>query len=490
MSCARQNSRSRSPSKRLLSVLPLLLIVPLLTGALASPLGIAPEDLEPMTFRVARGDFIHQVAARGELESSVNVEVKCEVRARTNAWTRILEVVPEGTLVQPGDFLVRLDSSALEDDRTQQQIYVEQAEARVIQTRSAYQIAQSARREYLNGEYALQHLAAEMAHLVAVDKARRARDYLAYSRQMVAQGYITEVQLEADEFAVKSAEQEKRVAETRLKVLEQFTKVRRLKELDGAVAACKAQMESSIKIHGIRCEQLADIEAQIKKCVIRAPVAGQVVLAHLYHQGHSHMVEPGELTLEKRALVRLPDPHQMQIKALINEDRIAQVRQGASVTICLDAFPEQELRGKVLKVNEYPNPDNWFGPGVKQYEAIVSLDPSPLPLRPGLTADLKVCVTRLEDQLQVPCHAILEHGDKTYCISTDGYRMIAQEVVTGPSNGKFIVIKSGLEEGQEVVLGAATYRDKVALPVSPKALPRVAGDVLPGRAYAAATAGK
>lgn len=89
-----------------------------------------------MMFDVMRGDFVHQVAARGELESSVNVEVKCEVRARTNAWTRILEVVPEGTAVQPGDFLVRLDSSALEDDRTQQEIYVEQAEARVIQTRS------------------------------------------------------------------------------------------------------------------------------------------------------------------------------------------------------------------------------------------------------------------------------------------------------------------------------------------------------------------
>jgi multidrug resistance efflux pump len=472
-------------------VLPLLVAIPLLTGALASPLGIAPEDLAPMMFDVMRGDFVHQVAARGELESSVNVEVKCEVRARTNAWTRILEVVPEGTAVQPGDFLVRLDSSALEDDRTQQEIYVEQAEARVIQTRSAYQIALSARREYLNGEYALQHLATEMAHLVAVDKARRAKDFLAYSRQMVAQGYITEIQLEADAFAVRSAEQEKRVAETKLRVLEKFTKVRRLKELDGAVAACKAQMESADKIHRIRCEQLADIEAQIKKCVLRAPVAGQVVLAHLYHQGHSHMVEPGELTLENRALVRLPDPHQMQIKALINEDRIAQVRQGAPVTICLDAFPEQELQGKILKVNEYPNPDNWFGPAVKQYEAIVSLEPSPLPLRPGLTADLKVCVTRLENQLQVPCHAILDHGDKTYCIGTDGYRMIAQEVVTGPSNGKFTVIKSGLEEGQSVVLGAATYRDKIALPVLSKTLPKaVASADVPGRAYAAATPAK
>lgn len=467
MSCVPPTRRRRLSSRSVPAVLALLAVVPLLIGALSSPYSLQPTDLEPMIFQVTRGEFLHEVAVRGELESSVNVEVRCEVRSRSNAWTRILEVIPEGTLVQPGDVLVRLDSSSLENDRMQQQILVEQAEAWLIKARSNYEIAQASRREYLEGEYRLQAEAAEMALFVAKDKVSRAGHYLRYSRQMVARGYMTKPQLEADEFNVKAAEQELLRAETRLRILREYTKVRRLKQLDGAVAAYMASLASADKIYRIRRDQLAEIESQIDKCIIRAPVAGQVVLAHLHHEGHSHLIEPGELTLQNRILVRLPDPQHMQIKAMINEDKIAQVRAGAPVTICLDAFPDQELRGTVLKVNEYPSADSWFGPAVKRYETIVSLDRSSLPLRPGLTADLKVCVTRLEGQLLVPCHAVLDHGDKSYCLSTDRYRLIAQEVETGPNNGKFTVIRKGLDEGQQIVLGAASYRDKVVLPALP-----------------------
>jgi HlyD family secretion protein len=467
MSCVPPNRRSRLATRPFYVVLTVLVVVPLSIGALSSPYSLQPTDLEPMVFQVTRGEFVHEVAARGELESSVNVEVRCEVRSRSNAWTRILEVIPEGTLVQPGDVLIRLDASSLENDRMQQQILVEKAEAWLIDATSKYQIAQAARREYLEGEYTLQSQAAEMALFVAEDKVRRATQTVEFSRQMVARGYITKLQLQADEFALEAAKHEQLKAETRLRILRDYTKVRRLKQLDGAVAAYRASMQSADKIYRIRRDQLAEIESQIDKCTVRAPVAGQVVLAHLHHEGHSHMIEPGELTLQERVLVRLPDPRQMQIRAMINEDKIAQVRAGAPVTICLDAFPDRELRGTVSKVNEYPNPDSWFGPAVKRYETTIRLESSDLPLRPGLTADLKVCVARLDDQLQVPCHAVLEHGEKTYCLSTDGYRLVAQEVVTGPSNGKFTVIKSGLDEGQKVVLGASSYREKVALPEGP-----------------------
>lgn len=474
MSCVPPNRCRRFAGRPLFAVLPLLAVVPLLIGALPSPYSLQPTDLAPMIFQVTRGDFVHEVTTRGELESSVNVEVRCEVRSRSNAWTRILEVIPEGTIVQPGDVLIRLDSSSLENDRMQQQILVEQAEAWLIKARSNHEIAQAARREYLEGEYKLQEQAAEMALFVAEDKVRRASQCLKFSRQMVARGYMTKLQLQADEFTVQASEHEKLRSETRLRILTNYTKVRRLKQLDGAVAACRANLESADKIYRIRRDQLAEIESQIEKCTVRAPVAGQVVLAHLHHEGHSHMIEPGEQTLQNRILVRLPDPRQMQIKAMINEDKIAQVRVGAPVTICLDAFPDQELLGTVVKVNEYPSADSWFGPAVKRYETIISLEPSTLPLRPGLTADLKVCVTRMADQLLVPCHAVLDHGETSYCLSTDGYRLIAQEVVTGPSNGKFTVIESGLDEGQQVVLGAASYRDKVALPELPTIRPSLA----------------
>jgi len=59
--------------------------------------------------------------------------------------------------------------------------------------------------------------------------------------------------------------------------------------------------------------------------------------------------------------------------------------------------------------------------------------------------------------------------------------------VTGPNNGKFTVIQKGLDEGQEIVLGAASYRDKVALPEVPTTTPRMAAVELAGQVCADST---
>jgi len=118
----------------------------------------------------------------------------------------------------------------------------------------------------------------------------------------------------------------------------------------------------------------------------------------------------------------------------------------------------------VVRINAYPDPDSWHGSGIKTYESTVRID-SPLEgLRPGLTADLRIRVERLEDQLQVPCQAVFRHGDRTYCIAADGGGWLAREVTLGSTNGKAVVIASGLEEGQNVVLNAASHRGQVALP--------------------------
>ena len=60
---------------------------------------------------VFRGPFEHVVLEQGEVESSNSVEIRCEVKSRSGGGssTTILDVIPEGTPVQEGDWLVTLD---------------------------------------------------------------------------------------------------------------------------------------------------------------------------------------------------------------------------------------------------------------------------------------------------------------------------------------------------------------------------------------------
>ena len=86
--------------------------------------------------------------------------------------------------------------------------------------------------------------------------------------------------------------------------------------------------------------------------------------------------------------------------------------------IRLDAYPDRVLKGMVSEVNEYPAASGWMGPAVKEYETIIKILEPPSDLRPGFTAEVKIRVEQLDNVLQVPVQAIIEHGRKLYASST------------------------------------------------------------------------
>lgn len=89
-------------------------------------------DLKDLiTQTVNRGPFDHIVLEQGEIESSSNTEVLCEVKSRGGGGVAILWVIDEGARVKKGDKLVELDSSELELRLKEQRIQVITEEARV-----------------------------------------------------------------------------------------------------------------------------------------------------------------------------------------------------------------------------------------------------------------------------------------------------------------------------------------------------------------------
>jgi hypothetical protein len=68
----------------------------------------------------------------------------------------------------------------------------------------------------------------------------------------------------------------------------------------------------------------------------------------------------------------------------------------------------------------------------------------------------------------VPVQAILEHGDKHYCFLYGPEGFDLREVRIGSTNDKFVVIREGLTEGEQVVRNPSAYREKVVLPELPK----------------------
>ena len=90
------------------------------------------NEVQPLFETVKVAEFKLEFIEPGEIESAENVEIKSEVRSRITAGVSILEIVPEGSVVKKGDFLVRLDDATLQKDLLRQRISVHQAKAALV----------------------------------------------------------------------------------------------------------------------------------------------------------------------------------------------------------------------------------------------------------------------------------------------------------------------------------------------------------------------
>lgn len=424
---------------------------------------------QAVTHPVNRGSFRYFVAEQGEIESSSNVEVRCEVQSRNSAGTAILQIVPEGTVVAPGDLIALLDKSALENEFNQQQIVCNGSEAAVIQAESTLQTANISKQEYLQGTFRQEEQLILGEISVAEENLRRAEDYLIYSEKLAAKGYVTQLQLEADRFAVEKARMELETAQTKLDVLRNFTRAKMVSQLDADIKIAEANLASQRNSHELDKEKLELIRAQIEKCEIRAPAAGEVVYANETDRRGSteFIIEEGALLRERQVIVRLPDPKQMQVRAKINEARVDRVREGMPVQIKLDAFPKLDLQGVVKSVDEYPLPTSWYGANIKEYATYIEVFDPPEGIRPGMTAEVRIRVAEYDDVLQVPIQAVTEHGGRHYCLVRGASGLEARPVEIGISNEKFVIIEDGLSEIDVVLMSPREFFDQVDLPAVP-----------------------
>lgn len=433
-----------------------------------------PRQQEDLTKRaifhpVKRDQFELAIIERGEIESVGDYEVRSEVKTTTGAGLAILRIAEEGTKVKEGDFLVELDSAALEADRTSQQIMVNTAEAIVVESQNVYETSVIAYEEYLEGTFVQEKQTLESEIFVAEENQSRALEYLKYSRKLADKGYVNELQLQADEFAVDKSRKELAAAKTKLDVLQRFTRLKMLKQLQSDKLISKAKWEADKNSYKLEVDKLTDIEQQIRNCLITAPRDGMVKYAHNRDRGgqNDFIVEEGATVRERQTIIRLPDTSQMRVALTINESLVQHVRPGMQAVIEPVGVNDQALAGMVDYVNQYAEPSGWRKANVKEYKAYVKIaDPSEQ-IRTGMTASVTIQSLYVPDALQVPVQAIYAHGNDRFCFirTTDGIE--AKPVVCGPTNDRFYVVNSGINESDEVALNPRRLVDQVSLPDLP-----------------------
>ena len=424
------------------------------------------DQTDAILHLVERDDFVLAVTERGEIQSSGVTEIRSAVKSKNTPGLSILRIVPEGTQVKEGDFLVELDSSALQEDRTSQRISCNTVKALVIEAKNIFETAVIAKREYLEGTYLETRQTIESEVFVAEENLNRAREYYQYSKKLAVKGYVNELQLEADQFAVEKSAKELEAAKTRLMVLDEFTKLKTVKELESNIRIAEAKWEADKSSYELEKQRLRDVEQQIAQCTIASPRAGTVKYAHERdrHGNNNFIVEEGAVVRERQEIIHLPDPGSMQVEIRINESQIQFISSGMLAKVAPIGMGKRVLKGTVERVNEYAEPSGWRKANVKEYKAYVNIDYPSTDIKAGMTAAVTVHSLRIPDAILVPVQAVYAHGPDFFCILRENGHWIARKVECGPTNDTFYVVEKGLAEEDRVALNPRRFLGEVELP--------------------------
>ena len=353
-----------------------MVVIAALLGVLWLTFGSSGNDEgeTPILQKVVRESYSHIVLEQGEVQSSDNFEIKCEVKNRTggnNPSTTILDIVKEGIQVKKGDWLISFDSSVLENELRQQNILTNTQKTIVIKAKALLDTAVQAKVEYLEGTFVQEEKTIQNEIFVSTETLKKAELSYDSVKRSVARGLLDALQLEGEKFKVDAAKNDLELGNKKLQVLREFTKAKMLTQLETDIEAYEVQYNNEKLSFEEEEQKLKEIRDQIAVCKVEAPQDGQVVYANVQSSRSSaeFVVEKGAAVRERQVILRLPAPGKMQIEAKISENRINLVKEGMPVEIAIDAFGDMKLQGEVSKVNKYAEPGNWWSSNTKNFNS-------------------------------------------------------------------------------------------------------------------------
>ncbi len=226
------------------------------------------------------------------------------------------------------------------------------------------------------------------------------------------------------------------------------------KEAISKIAQSLARLRASEGSFKIQAQQRQELIEKIDKCIIRAQKSGLVVYAtDTRYYGSTEQIREGATVRERQTILTIPDMRTMAVRVKIHESYVKRIQKGLKATVQVDAFPEDILNGEVTKVSVIPDSGSrWMNPDLKIYPTVVSITDEREWLKPGMSAKVEIMVRRLTNVVYIPLQAVINKGNKHICYVQSSFKPEMRIIEIGDFNDDFIEIKSGIKEGERVLL--------------------------------------
>lgn len=395
------------------NIIYLALLVGVIAATVIYSMASREELNKPLETLVIRGDFEILVTVTGELQAlrSIDIEGPKLLRSRELRFRSVMiqDLIPEGTIVDSGDYVATLDRADADNNYKDILDGLQLEEADFTRTK-------------LDTTIQLRNLRDELINLSF--NMEEAEITLEQS-QFEPPATIRKAQINLDK-ANRAYQQA--VMNYQLKVQQA-----RADMLEATVDLARDQRRKE------------EMEELLKQFVIKAPASGMIIYKREW-RGEKRTVG-SEINTWDLTVATLPDMSTMISKTYVNEIDISKISVGQRVRAGVDAFPEKRYSGEITEVanigEQLPNTD------AKVFEVIIELDGTDPILRPSMTTSNSIITKTNKDVLYIPLEAVYSNDSMTYVYRKNNTRQV---VVLGDANENEIIVEAGLDEGDKVLL--------------------------------------
>ena len=335
---------------------------------------------------------------------------------------KIQDIVPEGTIVQKGDYVAQLDRTDYDNTLKDEQENLTEMQQDLNMTVLDTSVTLTGLRDNIKNQK------------FAVEEA--------------------EIELEQSQYeppaVIRKAEMNLNKEQRALKQQMKDYELRRKQTL-ATIEHQKQHLDRQARL-------VEDLQNFLAEFTIKAPAPGMVI--YKKNRNGTKRTTGSEINPFDRVIATLPDLTSMISKVYVNEIDISKIKPGLAVNITVDAFPDKSYTGNVVSIanigEQLPNSD------AKMFEVLIKLNESDPTLRPAMTTWNRIVVKSFFDAIFVPSECVHAGQDSvTFVYKKNKTKQI---VVLGESNDKNVIVREGLKPGTLVYL--ATPKDPEDFKVS------------------------
>jgi HlyD family secretion protein len=391
-----------------------LVIVVAIAGVSGAFGGGAAVDVP--TTEVIKGEFIDYLQVRGEVKAGRSVALT--VPTTGGGELQILELAKNGMAIKKGDVVVRFDPMTVQRTLNDRRSEFRQADEEISKTRAQFRIQeQQAQTDLTKARYDV----------------RRAE------LDVVPHEFLSRMEREQKELALKDAKARLAEAERRLKALSDIE---------------KAELGSKIQKRDKARFDMEYAEHQLGGLEILAPVDGVVgIMPNWRACCPPPDFKPGDRAWPGQIIAEVPDLSTLLVTAKLEEAERGRMQPGQRVVVRADAVPDKEMAGEISDISALARVDfsNW--PPQRNFNMVVQIDQMDARLRPGMNTTVRVAVDRVADAVLIPARAIFEKEGRSVAYVQRPRGGWDERLVQIARRGQEqLVVREGVQPGERVAL--------------------------------------